>query len=141
LPYTTLFRSRRTSGVPPTRSARLSGTSAPRRPGSGVVRAPLIGERLLAARELEVVLGRERAGLADAHQDAVVRLHHVGHEILHLLAVHPYLEHQPLTGDVVAELRLGELDAPDVEELAQLDRVGLDRLHVNRAARVVGVER
>src|SRR5204863_5839950 len=40
----------RTSGVSPTRSARLSGTPAPERPRSAVVRARLIQERLAGAR-------------------------------------------------------------------------------------------
>src|SRR6266516_1310099 len=140
-PHEGASRVSRTRGVFPTRSARLSGTSAPRRPGSGVVRAPLIVERLLAGRELEVVLGRERAGLAKADDDRVVGLHRVVHEALHLLAVHPHLEHETVARVVRAELRLREHDAPDVEEPPDLERVGLNRLLVDRPARVVRVER
>src|SRR4051794_15234423 len=125
----------RTSGVPPTRSARLSGSS-------GVVRARLMVERLLAGRELEVVLVGERAGLAEAHDDPVVRLHHVVLRVaLDLLAVHPGLEHQALAGVVAAELELRERDVPHLEELAELERVGLHGLHVDHARVVVRVQR
>src|SRR5215210_4854588 len=79
----------RTSGVPPTRSARLSGTSIP------ALRASM-DERLLAGRELEVRLRGERAGLAEADDDLVVGLHHVLRGIgLELLAVDPGLQHEP----------------------------------------------
>src|SRR5439155_4029492 len=79
------------------------------------------GSRLLACRELEVRPGRERPRLAEAHDDAVVRLHPIVDRVLHLLAVHPGLEHQAVARLVGTELGGRELHAPDVEELAQLE--------------------
>src|SRR5256714_7442791 len=131
----------RRSGVPPTRSATLSGRSTSRGSGSGVVRARLIVPRLLAGRELEVVLGREGAGLAEADDDLVVRLHDVSGAVRDLLPVHPRLEHEALAGAVGAELRGRERHAPDREELTELERIRLDGLHVHHAAVVVRVER
>src|SRR5919107_749258 len=80
----------RRSGVPPIRSARLSGSPARWASPPGVVRARLMDERLLAGGELEVVLRRERARLAEAHDDPVVGLHDVVLRVaLDLLAVDP----------------------------------------------------
>src|SRR6185437_6046035 len=80
--------------------------------------------RLEAGLEGVALLRWERAGLPVAEDQDVVALHLVVDGVSDLLAVRPQLEHVPIhAGLVAAELIVGELHAPDVDGLAERERV------------------